>query len=96
MAITFLAELPSRGVLQVKITGGRYETQDASVAGKSAQWYFRTALEFNVELAVEELRVERAQTRKYLATPAENTDAGPIKLQIEILARPTSERANSF
>jgi len=95
MAVTFLAELPTRGMLQVEITGGRYEFQDVIVAGKTAQWYLRTSLKLSFEISVDALRVASPQSKKFPATPAEGTDPGPIKLQVEYLARRFDDKLNA-
>lgn len=88
MAVTFLAELPPAGILQVKISGGRYEPVDAFVAGKAMQWYLRRNVQLQVEISIDRLRGKNPSTIKEPALAEEGTDLGPLKLQVEILARP--------
>lgn len=91
MAVSFSAELPLDGSLRVMVTGGRYESQDVVVAGKSVQWYLRRDLKAIVELPVDRLRVNRTSTIKERVISTDDTDLGPLNLQIEIVTRPTND-----
>src|SRR5438309_1415222 len=91
MAITFLADLPPGGTLQIKISGGRYDTETATIAGKQNQWYLRRNLQLSVELPVDALCTPGIDTLKRWAIPEGGTDVGPLKLQVEVLSRPVQE-----
>lgn len=93
MAISFVAELPTDGILEVDITGGRYEPLDVLIAGKTAQWYYRRPLRFCLNLPVDRLRVSAPTPLKLPAIPAADTDPGPLHLQVEVLSRPAADGA---
>ena len=92
MAVSFLAELPTDGLMVVRASGGRYEPIEFTTStGKQRPWWPRVPVKLEVRFEMSQLLNQAGQVLKSEFVEAQGL--GSLDIRIEVYSRP-SENIN--
>lgn len=89
MAISFLVDTESTDRLEVHVSGGRYTSKEIVAGDYTPDWWLRTPVSLELQVAVTELRGDGTVSIEPDAVRQEGL--GHLDLRIEIISRPEKE-----
>jgi Helicase conserved C-terminal domain len=94
MAVTFLANLPEGGRLQVRATGGRYVRKEVAIPGGTRVWWLRKPVE--AEATFEAKRLIEGAGRRVEPDEFLFGDSGPLKLEVVAYPRAREQQRQTL